>query len=100
MISSQSVAPYLSSGLLALQHRGQESAGIATLEAAGKIVVLKEMGLVSEALNTDKLMGLQGTIGIGHVRYSTTGSSNIVNAQPFFYESKKALLQWRSTGTS
>ena len=73
---------YLSSGLLALQHRGQESAGIATLEAAGKIVVLKEMGLVSEALNTDKLMGLRERLGLG-VRYSTTGSSNIVNAQPF-----------------
>ncbi|MBI5635860.1 amidophosphoribosyltransferase, partial [Candidatus Micrarchaeota archaeon] len=74
-----------------------ESAGIATIEG-GKITVLKEMGLVSEALNTDKLIGLQGTVGIGHVRYSTTGSSNIVNAQPFFYESKKGPIAMAFNG--
>ncbi len=65
-------------GLLALQHRGQESAGVSVL-SDGKIATRKAMGLVS---NLDA-SGLCGARGIGHVRYSTTGSSTIGNAQPF-----------------
>lgn len=68
-------------GLYALQHRGQESAGIAVTD--GKEVKLhKEMGLVTEAFNEDSLSKLTGFAAIGHVRYSTTGSSNVMNAQP------------------
>ncbi len=68
-------------GLYALQHRGQESAGIATFE--GETVHLhKEMGLVSQVFNESLLKKLPGYLAIGHTRYSTTGSSLVVNAQP------------------
>ncbi len=69
-------------GLYALQHRGQESAGIVT--STGKSIrEHKAMGLVPEVFNEPILNGLPGHIGIGHVRYSTTGSSILKNAQPF-----------------
>ncbi len=73
-------------GLYALQHRGQESAGIAV--ADGRYINLhKEMGLVSQVFNEDKLRPLRGHLAIGHTRYSTTGSSRLLNAQPFMVES-------------
>jgi amidophosphoribosyltransferase len=68
-------------GLYALQHRGQESAGIATADGE-KILVFKDMGLVSQVFNEAALESLQGHISIGHTRYSTTGSSHWKNAQP------------------
>ena len=69
-------------GLYALQHRGQESAGIVTL--TGKSVYEhKGMGLAPEVFNEPILNELRGNIAIGHVRYSTTGSSIAKNAQPF-----------------
>ncbi|MCK4727643.1 MAG: class II glutamine amidotransferase, partial [Desulfobacterales bacterium] len=69
-------------GLYALQHRGQESAGIVT--STGKSIhEHKGMGLVPEVFNEPILNGLHGHIAIGHVRYSTTGSSILKNAQPF-----------------
>lgn len=68
-------------GLFALQHRGQESAGIAVSDRRD-IVCYKEMGLVSQVFNEKILNILKGDIAIGHVRYSTTGSSIEVNAQP------------------
>jgi len=67
--------------LYALQHRGQESAGIATAEG-GKIYIHTDMGLVSHAFTEDELLRLKGNIAIGHNRYSTTGSSVACNAQP------------------
>lgn len=67
--------------LFALQHRGQESAGIATVEG-GKIYIHTDMGLVSHAFNEEELLRLKGNIAIGHNRYSTTGSSVACNAQP------------------
>ena len=70
-------------GLYALQHRGQESAGIAVSDGQ-HILVSKEMGLVNQVFNSQRLAGLNGHIGIGHVRYSTTGSSTWENAQPAF----------------
>src|SRR2546427_5733313 len=70
-------------GLFALQHRGQESAGIAVSEGA-TIVVYKDMGLVSQVFDQQKLSSLPGHIAIGHVRYSTTGSSLWENAQPTY----------------
>jgi amidophosphoribosyltransferase len=68
-------------GLYALQHRGQESAGIATADGE-KILVFKDMGLVSQVFNEAALESLQGHIAVGHTRYSTTGSSHWKNAQP------------------
>jgi amidophosphoribosyltransferase len=70
-------------GLYALQHRGQESAGIASSEGPGKpFRVHKGMGLVSQVFDAATLRSLQGSRTIGHVRYSTTGSSLLKNAQP------------------
>ena len=68
-------------GLFALQHRGQESAGICTSDGV-RLRNRTSMGLVSQAFDEDDLRDLPGYIGIGHTRYSTTGSSRIVNAQP------------------
>ena len=61
-------------GLFALQHRGQESAGIAVSDA-GRLTVLRDLGLVAQVFNEEKLGGLHGQVAIGHARYSTTGSS-------------------------
>ncbi len=69
-------------GLYALQHRGQESAGIAAADN-GTLGNLKAMGLVSDVFDMEQLEGLTGSSAIGHVRYSTTGSSVVTNAQPF-----------------
>src|SRR5512139_128410 len=69
-------------GLYALQHRGQESAGISVGDGR-RMLHHKGMGLVSEIFNEEILNSLKGHLGIGHVRYSTTGSSMLVNAQPF-----------------
>ena len=68
-------------GLYALQHRGQESAGIATSDGE-KILVYKDMGLVSQVFDDQALTSLSGYISVGHTRYSTTGSSSWENAQP------------------
>src|SRR5918998_4938813 len=70
-------------GLYALQHRGQESAGIAVSDGIN-ILVTKEMGLVSQVFSECRLAGMDGHLGIGHVRYSTTGGSTWENAQPAF----------------
>jgi amidophosphoribosyltransferase len=68
-------------GLHALQHRGQESAGIAVSDR-GRLTVLREMGLVTQVFTEQKLSGLHGQLAIGHTRYSTTGSAQWSNAQP------------------
>ncbi len=68
-------------GLFALQHRGQESAGIAVSEQ-GRLTALRDLGLVTQVFDEQKLHGLQGQVAIGHTRYSTTGSSQWSNAQP------------------
>src|ERR671914_847388 len=68
-------------GLFALQHRGQESAGIAVSDR-GRLTVLRDMGLVSQVFSEQKLRGLRGQTAIGHSRYSTTGSTHWANAQP------------------
>ncbi|MBV8562417.1 MAG: amidophosphoribosyltransferase, partial [Actinobacteria bacterium] len=68
-------------GLFALQHRGQESAGIAVSED-GRLTALRDVGLVSQVFDEQKLHGLRGQVAIGHNRYSTTGSSGWANAQP------------------
>ena len=78
-------------GLYALQHRGQESAGMVVSDGS-HVSVHKNMGLVSNVFNRDILDGLKGRIGIGHVRYSTTGSSLLANAQPLLARCSKGML--------
>src|SRR5215212_7210899 len=76
--------------LYALQHRGQESAGIATSES-GHIMTLRDLGLVSQVFDESKLRALGGTLAVGHVRYSTTGSSAWENAQPIYRSDHREL---------
>src|SRR3712207_3978736 len=77
-------------GLYALQHRGQESAGIAAAEN-GHIMAVRDLGLVSQVFDEQKLRALTGTAAVGHVRYSTTGSSAWENAQPIFRQGRHAV---------
>ncbi|MDQ6909979.1 MAG: amidophosphoribosyltransferase [Actinomycetota bacterium] len=79
----QPVAYLTSQGLRALQHRGQESAGMAVSDG-DSITVVKEMGLVTNVFDERNLVALQGHLAIGHCRYSTTGTSTWENAQPIF----------------
>jgi amidophosphoribosyltransferase len=74
-------------GLFALQHRGQESAGIAVSEQ-GRLTALRDLGLVTQVFDEQKLHGLRGSVAIGHTRYSTTGSSQWSNAQPLVQHGK------------
>ena len=78
-------------GLYALQHRGQESAGIVTSDGK-KVNIYKNMGLVPEVFSEEILQSLKGSISIGHVRYSTTGASNITNTQPLMVSHKGTTL--------
>src|SRR5258708_22259853 len=78
-------------GLYALQHRGQESAGIASADGQ-QVNDIKGMGLVSEIFTDDVLRKLPGHMAIGHTRYSTTGDSALLNAQPISVESTKGLI--------
>src|SRR5260370_35554098 len=68
--------------LYALQHRGQESAGIAAADRGGHIITRRELGLVSQGFSGNDLRTLSGELAIGHVRYSTTCSSAAENTQP------------------
>ena len=80
-------------GLFALQHRGQESAGIVSAKGTeSPFTVHKGMGLVSQVFSPDSLERLSGTRAIGHVRYSTTGSSTIKNAQPFVVDTGRGQI--------
>ena len=74
-------------GLHALQHRGQESAGIAVSDR-GRLTVLRELGLVTQVFSEDRLSGLRGQLAVGHTRYSTTGSSQWSNAQPLVHHGR------------
>lgn len=78
-------------GLFALQHRGEESAGIVSYDGK-KVRQHKEMGLVGDVLSEDVIKSLKGDLAIGHVRYSTTGSSNVKNAQPFLVNHRKEYI--------
>src|SRR5579875_2903178 len=77
--------------LFALQHRGQESAGIATATHRGNIMTIRDQGLVSQVFDEHKLRSLVGDLAIGHVRYSTTGSSEWENAQPIVRDDHRTL---------
>ena len=84
-------------GLFSLQHRGQESCGIATNDDAS-IECVKGMGLVSDVLSSDKISNLKGDIAIGHVRYSTAGGSVPENAQPIVTQYSKGTLSIAHNG--
>jgi amidophosphoribosyltransferase len=88
-------------GLYALQHRGQESCGIAVSETKGpmgKISSCKGMGLVSEVFTTESLNKLKGNLGVGHVRYSTAGDSSVHNTQPLVLNYVKGTLALAHNG--
>lgn len=93
----QDVARLTYYGLYALQHRGQESAGIAVSDGHS-IDLHKGMGLVSEVFSDHNLEGLNGKMAIGHVRYSTTGSSLLANAQPLVVHYQKGMMALAHNG--
>jgi amidophosphoribosyltransferase len=82
---NEEVAPMTYFGLFALQHRGQEAAGIAVSDGV-TMRMHKDIGLISQVFNQTSLSALQGHYAIGHTRYSTTGSPSIRNVQPFMIE--------------
>jgi amidophosphoribosyltransferase len=93
----QEVAKLTYFGLYALQHRGQESAGIATFDGA-ELHEHRDMGLVSHVFNPEILQSLSGNFAIGHTRYSTTGSSRRCNAQPVIVETRLGKLALAHNG--
>lgn len=95
------VASTIYYGLFALQHRGQESCGIAVSDTEGpkgKVLSSKGMGLVNEVFDTERLERLKGNIGVGHVRYSTAGASNNQNIQPLVLNYVKGILMLAHNG--
>lgn len=99
--SNKDIATSIYHGLSALQHRGQESAGIAVCDTYGPVNNItwhKDMGLVSEVFHKEDLEKLKGNLGIGHVRYSTTGSSTVENAQPLVTKYLKGTLALAHNG--
>ncbi|MDU5106750.1 MULTISPECIES: amidophosphoribosyltransferase [unclassified Clostridium] len=92
------VASMVYYGLYALQHRGQESAGIAVSNGE-TIDIHKGMGLVTDAFSKENLDNLKGSIAIGHVRYSTSGDTRIENAQPLLSQSKLGAIAMAHNGT-
>lgn len=95
------VASTIYYGLFALQHRGQESCGIAVSDTSGpkgKVLSYKGMGLVNEVFTPEGLESMKGDIGVGHVRYSTAGSSTRENAQPLVLNYVKGALSMAHNG--
>ena len=88
------VAPSVYYGLFALQHRGQESCGIAVTDTYGerKVHSKKGLGLVNEVFDEESLQTLKGNLGVGHVRYSTAGGSKVENAMPLVINYVKGTL--------
>jgi len=84
-------------GLFALQHRGQESAGIAISDGRS-ISLHKNMGLVAEVFDEDTLDKMTGQLAVGHVRYSTTGASSLINAQPLVFRWAKGMIALAHNG--
>lgn len=100
-LSGENVAPSVYYGLTALQHRGQEACGIAVSDTKGErgnVKFHKDLGLVGEVLKKEVVQGLSGDIGIGHVRYSTTGASVAENAQPLVLSYVKGTLALAHNG--
>jgi len=85
-------------GLHALQHRGQESAGIVAIDERGETRIRKGMGLVAEAIKAEDISELPGSVAIGHARYSTTGESELHNAQPALVKYRDGTLALAHNG--
>ena len=98
LAGEQPVANLAYFGLYALQHRGQESAGIAVFNE-GKVRLHKDMGLVSQVFDQDVLARMPGDLAIGHNRYSTTGSSRVCNAQPVVLMTRLGAFALAHNGT-
>jgi amidophosphoribosyltransferase len=94
---SKQVAGLIYNSLLALQHRGQESAGIATFNGLD-IKLHKKPGLVANVFTNNSFQKLFGNVGIGHVRYSTTGNPHFHNIQPFLIEAPGRTLALSHNG--
>jgi amidophosphoribosyltransferase len=100
-LDGNDVASSIYYGLFALQHRGQESCGIAVSDTngpKGKVLSVKDMGLVNEVFTPESLESLKGDIGVGHVRYSTAGSSTRENTQPLVLNYVKGTLALAHNG--
>ena len=99
-MDGENVASSIYYGLSALQHRGQEACGIAVSDTEGprEVIYRKGPGLVSEVLKEENLKKLHGNIGVGHVRYSTTGASTPENAQPLVLNYAKGTLTLAHNG--
>lgn len=100
-LEGENIAPSVYYGLTSLQHRGQEACGLAVSKTNGErqnIQFHKDLGLVSEVLKEDTIRKMEGDIGIGHVRYSTTGASVAENAQPLVLSYIKGTLALAHNG--
>ena len=100
-LDGKAAAPFVYYGLAALQHRGQESCGMAVSDTEGprgNIRFCRDLGLVGEVLKKEKLEELKGNLAIGHVRYSTTGASTAENAQPLVLSYIKGTLALAHNG--
>ena len=93
-ITSQNATASLSvyNALTVLQHRGQDAAGMAVINEKGFLSMHKKNGLVRDVFNEDEMIRLQGNIGIGHVRYPTSGTINTSEAQPFYVNSPYGII--------
>jgi len=97
-----SVSQLLYQGLMALQHRGQESSGVSILKTGGKIYTYKKIGLVSKVLNPRIQSQLWGNVGIGHTRYATTGATEFESSdhmQPFHFKNNEVEFSFAFNGT-
>ena len=101
-LSGKDVAHSVYYGLFALQHRGQESCGIAVTSTVGhrKFLSHKGLGLVNEVFDAETLKRLPGSLGIGHVRYSTAGATRLENAMPLVINYIKGALAIAHNGTA
>ena len=93
-LDGRDVAASIYYGLFALQHRGQESCGIAVTDTFGerKVLSRKGLGLVNDVFDEEELSKLKGNLGVGHVRYSTAGGTRVENAQPLVINYVKGTL--------
>ena len=100
-LDGNNIVPSVYYGLTSLQHRGQEACGLAVCDTGGKrgnVRFHKDLGLVSEVLREDTIRNMKGDIGLGHVRYSTTGASVAENAQPLVLSYVKGTLALAHNG--
>ncbi len=97
-----SISKFLYTGLISLQHRGQESTGISILKTGGSIFTYKRKGLVSKVLSKEKLSRFWGNVGIGHNRYATTGSEEFYSSeyiQPYHFQNNEIEFSFAFNGT-